>query len=967
MAGLHDVNTDTSSFFSDARLKITPLKEKYADRDDKDDLSNLFAIPDFWRPSNWLAKSIEEINKQNPLFSWGAEGTQDGLISSQLQGHPTPELGQENDDAFFKLPPILRDLAAQHAKAPGTDTAQEEDQPELDHELSREEEDFWLLPDDVASAKPQYKTWEAFEKTKEGPPSFITEAGPAAFDSIIAASNNDTENKPPDILDNSIYSACLLTLSLGRSSLLFTWDSTQNSFTKTAPLLRTSGITLDLIKAIDNLCLDCGNCTRHLQYYSETAYSSPSSSPTRIAFAGVIGRLITTVGTELSTRSRNVRSILQLQSLVQPVQTVLSYFKNLVQKVATAKTDEAMLSALFQAVQAAEYKDDLLRAATNEVLRIVSRPWTDFVEEWIGTKVEEGIPVSKTGGSGKGFVKVADKIWIDDQGCDLDEPEYFLDESKMPGFVPGDMAESIFETGRNLRFLREHHPEHPLARVDVVELTKPPRLKWEFEWEAIARLEGRVEEYRGAVERVLLAAGVGGEQTGNSKTEESGAVEFAVFWKSEAEVATNILKSMKQMDQPLREPPPADDLAQLLKSHLYSPLSHKTALSPHTSLLPLLSFSPLLTYQSALLSHLTTTLLFTSHSLRSHLSLLNQSFLLSNGLLVARLSSALFDPDSSTTERQKGVALGGSSSMGLRLGSNRRTWPPASSELRLALMGVLSDSLGGGGEKGGRLPGDLSFSIRHDLTPEEIDKCMNVDGLGALDFLRLAYTTPPPLRAVITPQVLAKYDRISRLLIRVLRVLHAASSFSTSGLPPDSEDVTLRFAWEARGFAFAVANYFFDIGIAKVWRRFETWLDTIEATLADPADSARAGISPEILRQKQEATLDSIMSCLLLRKRQQPVMALLEEVLSLILSFARLVRIKAADAHLGLHGQQHYDEERDLYKRFHRKVEVFVTVLRGLSEKTPTAEGRRGGKDQENTIEMLLTRLDLEGWYAKKR
>lgn len=74
MAGLHDVNTDTSSFFSDARLKIPPLKKKYADKDDEDDLSNLFTIPDFWRPSNWLAKSIEEINKQNLLFSWGAEG-----------------------------------------------------------------------------------------------------------------------------------------------------------------------------------------------------------------------------------------------------------------------------------------------------------------------------------------------------------------------------------------------------------------------------------------------------------------------------------------------------------------------------------------------------------------------------------------------------------------------------------------------------------------------------------------------------------------------------------------------------------------------------------------------------------------------------------------------------------------------------------------------------------------------------
>lgn len=93
----------------------------------------------------------------------------------------------------------------------------------------------------------------------------------------------------------------------------------------------------------------------------------------------------------------------------------------------------------------------------------------------------------------------------------MDELEYFLDELKMLGFVFGDMVESIFEMGRNLWFLREYYFEYFLVWVDVVELMKLLRLEFEFEWEVIVRLEGRVEEYRGVVERVFLVVGVGGE------------------------------------------------------------------------------------------------------------------------------------------------------------------------------------------------------------------------------------------------------------------------------------------------------------------------------------------------------------------------------------------------------------------------------------------------------------------------
>jgi len=41
---------------------------------EEEDLADLFAIPDFWRPCNWLDMTIRDINKQNPLFEIDVTG-----------------------------------------------------------------------------------------------------------------------------------------------------------------------------------------------------------------------------------------------------------------------------------------------------------------------------------------------------------------------------------------------------------------------------------------------------------------------------------------------------------------------------------------------------------------------------------------------------------------------------------------------------------------------------------------------------------------------------------------------------------------------------------------------------------------------------------------------------------------------------------------------------------------------------
>ncbi len=981
---------------------------------DEEDPSDLFAIPDLWRPSTlddtltlgistlssnfnntWNSTGLKRgnfndatSNTQNPLFALDVGSAQDtpfGLLGASQGLIETSNVqvlgGVENDGhIFFQLPDLLKQLAGQqpewHTNPPvGHPETELEPEPLGTLDL----DDFWLSADDTPRRPAELKTWESFDQPGQyqHPPLFLSEAGPAAFDALLS-SKDSAGDTVPDLLDSRVYCACLLNLALGRSSILFSWNPEKNSFVKTAAHLRISGLSLDSVQAVDRLCLDCGNATRHLQAFAEMMYSA-ASTPTRVALAGLVDRLVTVIRSELGSRSRHVRSMLQLQAVVQPAQSALSYFKGLVKKLAQQKSDEGILSCLFEEAQASEYRSELLREATREVLRILSKPWTDFVEEWLGLKAEDGIPMTKTG-RGKSFVRVAPKTWVDDQGFELEEADYLLDEDKVPTFVPSDMAQTIFETGRNLRFLREYHPEHPLSRPDVVSSAMPPKLEWEFDWDAMAKLEARVDQYHKAVSRAIDGILPDSQQQTappDAHGPKSSATELEYFGKDEAQMQANILASMRQLDELPKSREPHDTLTRLFHTHLYQTpdTPTTTTLSPHWTLIPLLSFGPAISAQATLINDTCMTLLFTSHHLRAHLDLLKQSFLLTNGLLCSRLTQSLFDPTLSTAERRAGVALTGAT-MGLRL-AGRHTWPPASSELRLALMGVLAEcyqplstttttippSLPSRDRDGNTLPGDLSFAIRH-LPPAEIEACTDPHALAALDFLRLSYKPPAALRPIFSPAILSKYDRIFRLLLRMLRMLYVVDElFLTSveeGKNGKGESrAAVRFGWEARLFVGQVAGYFWEVGVESCWGRWEGWLDGLEGGLNVNEGSGGGGdgrigagggstASPDVVRERLEGVLDEIMGVLLLRKRQAAVLGLLEETFGVVLRFAKGRRVGEGES------------AEVLYPVFRKKVEVFVTVCRGLGEKMAAGGGAEGG-----SVEQLLVRLDMTGFYGR--
>ena len=878
----------------------------------------------------------------------------------------------------------------------------EHDATTLDKALASEP-DPWLLQDFDASKTPEFKTWESFEgperklgaqlQTTNFTASFMTETGPATFDALLLSKESvadeecDAGNEVPD---PARYCACLLALAMGRSSLLFSWDASKNSFIKTMSRLKISGFSDETLAGVSQKCVECGNSIKLLRAVIDSTYLA-SPTPAKVALADVLDKLLVVIQSELGARGQRVLSVLQLQSVVKPVHSTLTYFRDLVTRLGETNSDEELLSNLFQEAQSADYRGGLIRDTVCEVLRMVSKPWVDFVAEWIGLKEEEGIILTKDA-PGKGFVKIGDKIWIDDLGFELEEPDYFLAEEKMPSFLPHETAVAIFETGRNFRFIRDNHSEHPLSENKVIRASNPPQLQWEFDWDAIMQLERRAKEY----EADLSAAIQKQASIEKSRKDDSdalnvvtGVYEAEFFGKSEDQITRNVLVSMAKLDQPLANLDSEDDLTTILRNSLFDSSKSSAAdkeFSPHWSLLPLLSFGPIVTAQARLVNRECVKLLFDSHNLRLHLDLQKQYHLLGNGLFCSRLSHALFDPDLDAAQRQAGVALTGGN-MGLRL-TGRDNWPPASSELRLALMGVLAETYQPLGDvspdvRTGRelsrsykseLPGDLSFAVR-DLSPEEIERCIDPNALEALDFLRLSYKPPAPLRPILTPLALLKYDRIFKMLLRTNRMLYVINQLFQDiyTLPasdsPATDDAILRFRIEAHHFVSQVASYFFTTVVSVSWARFEQWLDSVEADIACYEQGETEGMppahSPDRLREHHEQVLDDIMSGLLLRKRQAPVLKLLEDTFGLVLQFANMIRLRTL-------GQEAEGQPGDLYRRFRKKVELFITVCRGMGEKTgygPNVE-RRGEQGNRagpgNGIELLLLTLDLTDFYARK-
>lgn len=955
-----------------------------------DKAADVFAIPDFWKSSKLLDLPP---GQESEFFNFDNEGSQRPhwtLVDSEFIALESSE--------FFKLPSSLQRLGPV-AQDKGQDDIPI-DIPKRRRERIRYSDIFsHILIENEGSPlyHPELKSWDGFTRpdSPEVSARFLTESGPAAYDAALSEAEDHLKirNTTHRVVETNPYLGSLLALALGRASIFFSRDEAKSSYTLTLEKIRISGFSADVLQGIQGLCVQCGNISHFLSVFVQITYKA-HPSPGKVALAKAIDGLLLVIQTKLGAHARQIRSLLQLQSLIQPVHSILRYFKSLINKLNKCRTDEQVLSKLFEETHVLEHGDDLLSDIMRVILSRVSEPWADFVQKWIGVRSEAGNPMTKDG-PGRSFVKVENVAFMDDFGIEVEEPDYVLDETRMPSFVPDEISQTMFEVGRNLRLLHVHHPDHPLCHVGLVQSNQPPILEWHFDWNSIERLQSEVDKYETSLLQTIrlhLAGSGYKSHVANEHRTAHVAYELQLFGREENELVERLMASIEELNQPFPVVDETDALSRLLHKRLFEDKQSGAlmglSLSPHWSLLPLLSFGPLVQAQARLINREYVRLLFKSHKLRSHIALQKQFQLLGNGVFCSRLSHALFDPELETAERQAGIARNGGV-MGLRL-EGRDSWPPASSELRLALMGVLAESylplemplLAESPRETHDLPGDLSFAVR-DLTEEEINRCLNPGSLEALDFLRLSYKPPAPLVPVITPVILVKYDRIFKLLLRILRMVYVAGELfrDTNGRASrwhDIDNVSRRFRIEARHFIASVTAYFFDTGIGVAWGQFELWLDKVQSDLEKDDAAPKSGhvLSPDELREHHEHVLDQIMHTLLLRKRQQPVLKLLEDIFTLILKFSRLARREA----MGKTGNdtKETSSPKELYNAFKKKMDVFITVCRGLSEKEGLGskqkkndvagdETKHGGISEESTIDRLLIQLEMSGYYGGSR
>jgi hypothetical protein len=822
--------------------------------------------------------------------------------------------------------------------------------------LQEPDEDLWEAALELGPANKDviFYTWETFETPNhvERQTTYITERGSEAYDVALVA--DDSKVSAGRVVKGDVLLQSLLNLGLGRSSILFNFNRKLKTFESAIPDGRASGVSLRAAQSLIAQLIHIGNTFLYLRSFAERTFASPSSIPARVALATSMTSILSTLEDHLGRQSRNITTLIQLQHHFAKPRDILGHVARMVDATEHAKNNEQLASILHHRLLEIEEGDDDIRRLSSRILYQVAVPTLELLGEWIGIKKEQDtMPIASRGSFVTTESDTPDDVSV----------EYSYRSEMMPRFISPEDGNTIFETGNSLRFLRTQHPDHPLVNLQMSDITIPD-FGWAFLWQDIEAISTKARKYEEDLRQILLAYSKGEHmrttsalQSGGDLPEQNDVVNLDQYFED----------SMRQLDAAPQQRSQflPDEVQIIMEDVLYN--SNAQSIPSHTFAPPLslsstLSFRPLITAQSKLVNAATLRLFYRSHHLRHHLSLQWQYHLLGDGVFSSLLATALFDPNRESAERQKGKMRSGVH-MGLQLGS-RTSWPPASSELRLALKGVLSESYYSSAlyhsssdvqrarsskitaRDNDELPGQLNFAIRN-LTEAEQENVMDPDALSALDFLRLQYVPPVPLNLIITTASLDKYDLIFKFLLRLLRML-----FVVSHIPRGYADVQARqFRLEAHHFVTVLANYVFQTGIAEPWNAFDALVATIEARIDDEDAAGEYGtrVTEGIasLRDAHEQCLDSILFALLLRKRQCKVMALVEDIFDHILLFAKM---QQSDA-------QAQESLNDVHSKLHGKIRVFLRVCRSLTGKRGYGSGK--GTAEENTMERLVLGLEV--------
>ncbi|KAL2796778.1 gamma-tubulin complex component GCP6 [Aspergillus keveii] len=931
--------------------------------------SDPFTSEGLWRISKFTLDSLQPIE---PL-PWN-ENLNLPVLSEDIFKSPLDLFDGDQSKLhglnIFGTEPSEPSLSTESVTDTSSD-AQLEDRSDT-HDSDGELEQLWVV-DAAAPPEKSLNSWEKYHARGFTEPrsAYFSESGSKGFDAALDHHSKQTSTgKTKSVVRNDIFFHSLFRLGLGWSSMLFRYNDRQQKFEKVKKDLRISGVSALALNGLMEEILQCGTSMQRIRAFIDRVPFKSAEPSVLSAFSTTASAIIYTLEKQLLNCVKHINSALQVRALFQQCGELVGALSNMVGIVERAGSEAQVISSVFKLAAHYSHSHGQMEDLFREIVFRVAGPWLDYVESWIGFRPETAASVERLA-SGKSFVyleKLEEKGKLPSQ----ERLDYIYLPDQMPSFVPPDQAQLIFESGRSLRLLRRSHPNHPLARRAM----EIPSLSGAGTWAELERIQTKARDYEDRLRaeiRKYNSEGLSEEQGTAKDAPQSGDLPdaFDLFDIDDARNVTGLLAS-----QSLEE----EKLGQLMADYEDSTKERRgNNFAPEVTSSLYLSLAPLLSSQALLIDYSCLHLLFKEHKLRDHLTLQWRFQLLGDGYFTSRLSHSLFDPEMESSERKTGVVRSGVHT-GLRLGS-RDTWPPASSELRLVLMGVLNECYGveyadGSGnpefEKEKELPGGLSFSIR-ELTEEEIVKCKNPNAIEALDFLRLQYKPSNVLEAIITQHSLRKYDRLFKQLLRLLRMVSVVKglirdSTARTSLSGDTRNILQKFRIDCQHFVLSLSDYCFQFGIGSTWQRFQDTLSKVETCLdrGDIDGTIEAAHSIPRLRAYHEETLDQMLFALFLSKRHAEVAKLIDDIFDVILKFAPLSRMD------GMHGVRHESEAviKRLYVVFRKQMSALVGYLRRLdgAKSDPRSRGRSGmtaaaREAPTNVFDHLLVRLDMRKYY----
>ncbi|KAI9253896.1 gamma-tubulin complex component protein [Phascolomyces articulosus] len=612
-------------------------------------------------------------------------------------------------------------------------------------------------------------------------------------------------------------------------------------------------------------------------------------------------------------------------------------------------------------------------------------------------------------------------------------------EKELPYFLNPMQAGVILRTGNALQLLRRFQPEHPLCCIENISND------FMLHWMPLEAQSHRYIEKLHAFTRLVRQYNENNDSNGRllvDHDESSMDIEMNQEEEQEDGEETNIqVPTLQALDQDIKlvgdfhktldtillchqqqqQQDSNNDSDDFLHDHSFIPVVQTiTDQSVHQ---PLALWCPLVN-ESAM------KLFIEKFHIQAHFELIRRFFLFGDDRFSNALAEALFINNNHKRQEQQGAIFVG----GIRLhdggrNSNRmmvKQWPPQTSDLNMSLRAVLLENLA-------QIPEDIKGYIckpHHPLLDQslvdlddlltfgvrEIDPLQQDDRprwrdpykIEALDFLYLQYQVPYPLSIIINERTLDKYNRMFTFLLQLQRIDSITKYIHQKLLlqqqpkrskPPSFFYLQHRIRFQIRQFVNTLNQYVFDTAIHHTWHSF---IQRIQHQKKKKENHSQQGeedydkeedeaslfqtMDPIMFGEYHEHVLDRMLYQCFLKKSQQPIKHMLNQVLQDIITLSTTF-IFLLDHHYVSTNSTMEECEKQLeqgFQHFMEHTHQFIKVLSKLHDRgigrlgnvmnSKNLEGSFGvfgdfhdkldaKRGQGTFAQELLTRLDMNGYY----